>query len=108
MNNWSELGAKLHVGRLSQLAHQCFAVEGVARFQSHFASEDLLKRSHSAAMAARTPRGPKGVLQELVLASLCAEAALVAPPSGGMDVLEFPDEQAVSRGGGTRRAGASA
>ena len=85
----------MHVGKLSQLAHQCFAVEDVARFQSNFASEDLLKCSHTAAMAARTPRGQKGVLPEPVPAVPCAEATLMAPPSGGMDIPEFMDEGAV-------------
>ena len=83
------------MGRFSQLAHQCFAAEGVARFPSNFASEDLLKCSHSAAMAAGTPRAQKGVLHEVVLAVLCAEAALVAPHVRGMRVPEFLDEEAV-------------
>ena len=95
VHNWNELGAKLHVGRFSQLAHQCFAAEDVARFQSNFASEDLLKCSQSAAMATGTPRAQQGMLQPVVPAVLCAEAALVAPPAGSMSVPEFVEEEAV-------------
>ena len=77
VNNWSELGAKLHMGRYSQLTRQCFALEDVARFDSNFASEDLLMCSQSAAMDAGTPRAQKAVLLGGVRAVLCADLALV-------------------------------
>ena len=86
MNNWSELGAKLHMGRLSQSTHHCFALEDVARFDSSFASEDLLMCSQSAAMAAGTPRAQKAVLQEALRAVLCADLAPVTRPAGHVDV----------------------
>ena len=86
VNNWSELGAKLHMGRYNQFIHQCFALEDVARFDSNFASEDLLMCSQSAAMDAGAPRAQKAVLPGGVRAVLCADLAPVTRPAAHVDV----------------------